>query len=272
MSTTLPMDQESPRLQEQAICSWGTNACPLPVGIVRPVGRVREPSGGVVAPGWLASGPDHRPFDFSRHMRRLAADVAARCQVFHPIDVRRLLFTGVQARNNRAHGLQARVTPLRFRDGALTRRRRGQLYQVQRFVVDGREMLYVIGFCLPRFLDQSFEDKLITLFHELYHISPQFNGDLRRLGGRYAIHSCSKRGYDDHMAELVRAYLADGADPALHGFLRLNFAQLQSRHGHVKAVMVPRPKLIPLPSRRHAAAAIGRDAAAASRRERGGRS
>lgn len=265
MSTALSMDQESPRLQHQTICSWGPGAAPLPVGIVRPVGRAREYSGGVVAPGWLASGPDHRPFDFSRQMRRLAADVVARCQVFHPIDVRRLLFTAVQARNGRAHGLQARVTPLRFRDGALTRRRRGQLYQVQRFVVDGREMLYVIGFCLPRFLDQSFEDKLITLFHELYHISPRFNGDLRRLGGRYAIHSCSKRGYDDHMAQLVRAYLADGADPALHGFLRLNFAQLQARHGQVEAIMVPRPKLIPLPSRRKIAAALGRDAAAARR-------
>jgi hypothetical protein len=203
----------------------------------------------VVAPAWLKSGPAHRPFDFCGHMRRLVADVASRCSIFHPIDVSRVLITAIQARNCRGHGLQARVTPLRFTGGELVGSRHGRRYQVQRYYVDGHEMLYVMAFCMPRFLDQAFEDKLITLFHEMYHISPSFNGDLRRLGGRYAIHSCSKRGYDDHMACLVRAYLADGADPSLHGFLRLNFAQLQARHAHIEAIVVPRPKLVPVPTR-----------------------
>src|SRR5206468_1851711 len=82
-------------------------------------------------------------------------------------------------------GLQARVTPLRFAHGALVRRRRGVSFQVQRYFVDGAEMLYLVTFCLPRFLDQTFDDKFITLFHELFHISPAFDGDLRRHGGRY---------------------------------------------------------------------------------------
>ena len=117
---------------------------------------------------------------------------------------------------------------------------------MQRYFVDGREMLYLVTFCLPRFLDQDFDDKFITLFHELYHISPAFDGDLRRHDGRYAMHSHSKREYDAHMAELARAYLAGGADPALHAFLRLDFAQLQHRHGSVVGVVVPRPRLLPL--------------------------
>ena len=117
---------------------------------------------------------------------------------------------------------------------------------VQRFFVDGREMLYLMTFCLPRFLDQSFDEKLITVFHELYHISPTFDGDLRRHEGRYAIHSHSQRCYDQHMAHLARAYLAGRPDPSLHAFLRLNFGQLQHRHGKVEAVVVPRPKLLPV--------------------------
>ncbi len=52
-------------------------------------------------------------------------------------------------------------------------------------------MLYLVTFCLPRFLDQDFDDKFITLFHELYHISPRFEGDLRRHEGRCALHSHS---------------------------------------------------------------------------------
>ena len=91
---------------------------------------------------------------------------------------------------------------MRFRDGALTRRVGGTVYQVQRYFVGGREMLYLVTFCLPRFLDQTFEEKLVTVFHELYHISPNFDGDLRRHEGRYAVHSRSKRAYDERMAAL----------------------------------------------------------------------
>jgi hypothetical protein len=48
------------------------------------------------------------------------------------------------------------------------------------------------------------------------------------------------------MAEMARAYLSNGADRQLHEFLRLNFAQLQHRHGAVVGVTVPRPRLIPV--------------------------
>ena len=47
----------------------------------------------------------------------------------------------------------------------------------------------------------------------------------------------------------ARAYLAGGVDPNLHAFLRLNFGQLEERHGGVLGVVVPRPKLIPIPAR-----------------------
>ncbi len=117
---------------------------------------------------------------------------------------------------------------------------------MQRYFVNGREMLYLVTFCLPRFLDQEFDDKFITLFHELYHISPAFEGDLRRHEGRCALHSRSKRLYDNHMGHLARAYLSNGADRSLHDFLRLNFAQLQHRHGSVVGVVVPRPRLLPV--------------------------
>jgi hypothetical protein len=194
----------------------------------------------------LATGPLEDPFDFCGHIRRLCADLISRCSELAHVDVARLLFAVTQARSGRAHGLQARVTPLRFRNGQLTRERRGVTYQVQRYFLGSHEFLYLVTFCLPRFLDQGFDEKLITLFHELYHISPQFDGDLRRHNGRYALHSRSQREYDQYMADLARAYLTSKPDPALHSFLRLDFAQLQQRHGSVVGVMVPRPKVIPV--------------------------
>jgi predicted metallopeptidase len=179
-------------------------------------------------------------------MRRLAADIVSRCEPLAHIDVRRLLLGVTAARNRRIHGLQARVTPLRFARGQFTRRRHGATYQVQRYFHGEREFLYLMTFCLPRFLDQDFSDKLVTVFHELYHIHPSFNGDLRRHQGRCVLHSHSRHLYDRHMADLARAYLSGKPDADLHGFLRLSFVQLQHRHGGVAGTVVPRPKIIPV--------------------------
>ena len=197
-------------------------------------------------PPWLDTGVAAQPFDFCGRVRPLLEDIVCRVPVLAHIQVPRILLAVTQARSPRGHGLQARVTPLRFARGELTRMRRGVLYQVQRYCVGADEFLYLLTFCLPRFLDQDFDGKLVTLLHELYHMSPAFDGDLRRHAGRYQLHTHSQHGYNQHMADLARAYLASNPDPALHAFLRLNFAQLEHRHRAILGVVVPRPRIIPL--------------------------
>jgi hypothetical protein len=228
------------------VLHWRHPDHPLPLRRVSVPPHGRRRTLGLEAPPWLNSGPPDQAFDFCSHVRRLCADIVRHCPQLRHIDVARLLFGITQARTGRSYGLQARVTPLRFRNGLLTRQRDGVPYQVQRYVVDGREMLYLVTFCLPRFLDQDFDDKFVTLFHELYHISPAFDGDLRRHAGRCQVHSHSKRHYDAHMADLARSYLSNGADHSVHSFLRLDFAQLRHRHGSVVGVVVPRPRLLPV--------------------------
>jgi hypothetical protein len=222
--------------------------------------RVRAPRGRhtPTAPDapWHDSGPADQPFDFCVAIRRLIADVVQRTPEFARVAPGEVLIGVTQARSSRLHGLQARVTPLRFANGQLVRQRHGVTYQVQRYFEGDQEFLYLMTFCLPRYLDQEFDDKLITLFHELYHIHPDFNGDLRRHHGRCSWHTTSKHGYDRHMTELARAYLSTRPDPRLHSFLRLNFAQLRQRHGAVLGVVVPRPKLIPIPTAQAAAARL----------------
>ncbi|QEG26289.1 hypothetical protein GobsT_10280 [Gemmata obscuriglobus] len=221
---------------------------PLPARWVVPDG-VRPP-----APGRAGAA-----FDFSARMTALCADVAARCEELRHVHMPRVLVSFTPSRNRSRYGLQARVTPLRFRDGALTRSHGPTDYQVQRFFVDGREMLYVLTFCLPRFLDQTFREKLITVFHELYHMAPSFNGDLRRHPGRYAVHSHSKDRYDERMGELVDDYLADHPAPAAFAFLRAGARELWEAHGGIVGAVVPRPKLLPV-------GAVPRQAAARNRK------
>jgi hypothetical protein len=248
VSTALRYDSEKPAPQPPFVLCWNEPQSPLPLRTIR--GPAAKLGLGLEAPPWHETGPAGQAFDFCAHVRRLCTDVVARCEALRHIDVSRLLFAVTQARTANPHGLQARVTPLRFRDGNLTRQRRGTVYQVQRYFVGDREVLYLVTFCLPRFLDLTFDEKFVTLFHELYHIGPAFDGDLRRHGGRYSVHSHSQRHYDQHMAALARAYLGDGADARLYAFLRLNFAQLRHRHAKVLGVVVPRPKLIPVPAAR----------------------
>ncbi|MFL5330746.1 MAG: hypothetical protein ACJ8C4_17745 [Gemmataceae bacterium] len=199
------------------------------------------------APPWVDSGTHGEPFDFTAATAELCADICRHTPELSHIQTHQILFGFTQARNGRGHGLQARVTPLRFPGGHLVKHARGRLFQVQRFVVGNEEMLYLMSFCLPRFLNQSFDEKFVTIFHELFHIGPQFDGDLRRHRGRYCLHTHSKAGYDVRMAEYARAYLAAGANPRLHGFLRLDFSQLRRRHGHVVGTILPRAKILLLP-------------------------
>jgi Putative phage metallopeptidase len=247
--SSLPcLEEKAIRSRSLLLRSWGTGGEPLPVRAIRGWQRTSAHPLDRTAPPWLASGSAHMPFDFCRHIHDLCRDIVRRCSELQHIDLSKVLFSATQARSRRSHGLQARVTPLRFRDGALTFERHRTRYRVQRYFIDGREMLYLMTFCLPRFLDQDFDDKFITLFHELYHIGPAFDGDLRRHGGRCTVHSHSKRAYDQQMSHLAREYLSTKPDPRLHAFLRLDFAHLQHRHGEVIAVAVPRPRLIPVSS------------------------
>lgn len=217
---------------------WDTQRRPLPARWVVPEGN-RPPA---ARHGTTAAAP----LDFCGRMRQLCEDVADRCEALRHVRMPSVLLTFTPSRNRSPYGLQARVTPLRFHDGRMVRRHGSVEYQVQRFFVDGREMLYVLTFCLPRFLDQPFEEKLVTVFHELYHMSPDFNGDLRRHPGRYTVHSHSKDRYDEHMAELVKEYLAEHPEPGLFDFLRHGYQQLWNRHGGITGVVVPRPKLLPV--------------------------
>jgi Putative phage metallopeptidase len=193
-----------------------------------------------------ALNPDVPTVNLTALLMRVIEDITQRSPTFAHIRPAELLVTFTPARNRRQYGLLARVTPMRFQHGVSTRRRGGVVYQIQRFLVDGREMLYLVTFCLPRFLEQSFEQKLVTIFHELYHISPNFDGDLRRHAGRYEIHTHSKKAYDAEMLKLVREYLADHPQLDKLAFLNRKSTELRRAPLNLTGVVVPRPKMVPI--------------------------
>lgn len=188
-------------------------------------------------------------FDFSRHMGRVCADATARVADLSHIDMSRVAVTFSQARRRVLHGLQAKLTPLRFQGGERHQVRNGRRWTIEPvYDPHGREMLYILSFYLPRFLDQPREEKLVTIFHELLHISPEFDGDLRRFPGRCYAHSRSQAEFDNWAAQLARQWIADNPPSELHAFLDLNFAEIQQKYGRVHGLKIRCPKLIPAAS------------------------
>jgi predicted metallopeptidase len=186
-------------------------------------------------------------FDFTGHMRRLCEDMAARLDQLRHIDMSRVAVSFAQTRRAGSQGMFASLTPLRFAGGQAHTVRRKRRWGIQRlYDPDGREMLYILTFYLPRYLDLPLGEKLTTALHELWHIGPDFDGDLRRLGARCYAHGSSQKRYDAHIAALSERWLSLNPPETLYGFLRLKFSDLLARHGRVFGRRVPAPKLVPL--------------------------
>jgi len=192
-----------------------------------------------------ATGAD-RGFDFTGQMRRLCEDIVGRLPELVHVRMSEVAVAFSQTRKSCSHGLQASLTPMRFADGSLHTTRRRRRWTVQRlFDSAGREMLYILRFYLPRFLELELQEKLTTIFHELWHISPRFDGDLRRFEGRCYAHSHSQEDFDAHAEQLSQRWLALRPPGALYDLLRLDFQQLQQAHGRIFGTRIAVPKLIP---------------------------
>ena len=134
----------------------------------------------------------------SRAIRVLMRDLSTRSPEFsHLVPARVLVVAGEARRASRGS-----VKPLAFAR-AKSRDHSGVRKPVVR--VDGRRMLYCVTLRPLFFRDSRPEQRIETLLHELYHVSPAFDGTLdparrhARLGGKF-----SRR-----FRPLLRRYLRD---------------------------------------------------------------
>ena len=185
--------------------------------------------------------------DFTAAMRPLCRDMVTRLSELSHIDLDRVAISLSRARQRSVYGLYASLTPLRFESGRSRSKMHGRTYGVQSIRnSDGEEFLYILSFYLPRFLDSALEEKLSTILHELWHISPQFDGDLRRHEGRCYAHGPSQQAYDAHMDRLAQRWLSLDPPSALYEFLASSFDELVAEYGQIVGTHWPTPKLIPL--------------------------
>ncbi|KCZ71455.1 hypothetical protein ANME2D_02185 [Candidatus Methanoperedens nitroreducens] len=179
-------------------------------------------------------------FDFTGSMTLLVEDIVKTHPSFCHIRPENILIA-ISHSNGSDHGVIAKLRPLRF-EGSPRIYRRILHPDIN---INGNDILYVVYFCLPRYLNHgAFEDKLATVLHELYHISPLFNGDIRRFEGKNYAHGNSKEEYNKLINMYADEYINSTCRPELSMFLESRCSDLKSRYGAVYGDMIriSRPK------------------------------
>lgn len=221
-----------------------------------PKPQPRETAG--TTAGTARQGPEHRAaterppktqaFHYTNAVRAVVTDIVETMEEFRHVDLKRVLVAFAQARQQSKHGTYATCFPLRFEGGAREMLHQGRRYQMPVVrTLEEEEALYILYFMLPRFHDETdYHEKLATIIHELFHISPLFNGDIRRFPGKNFAHGHSRELYHAAMRKLADKYLATSPRAHSHEFLRVPWAELAARPGGIVGMQIARPRPVPV--------------------------
>jgi len=185
-------------------------------------------------------------FDFAHHMHRLIEDIVQKVPLFSHIEPHRILVSCTDARTRGAYGTWAQIYPMKYENGHYSiRERQGSkiyVFKTNQLKMGRTEILYIIYFSMPRFQNLSYFEKLETIFHELYHISPEFDGKLRIMHPRFIFHGISVRQYDRNIRYWVRQYVNANPSFSRNKFLEHSFRGLEDKFGPVDLAYIPEPK------------------------------
>jgi len=158
------------------------------------------------------------------------------------IDVSRVLVCIGSNRQGKAGGIYGKLVPLKFENGSEVLKHRGTLYGIPEISHNNRSLLYIIYYYMPRFFDLSWLEKVRVMFHELYHISPLFNGDIRRMGKVKKAHGHSKRHYDSLYKEELKSFLDHIRTSSHIDFLQMDSKSLFNRYRQVTGIRMKKPR------------------------------
>ncbi|HDP80611.1 MAG TPA: hypothetical protein ENN21_07200 [Spirochaetes bacterium] len=188
--------------------------------------------------------------DLTDVLTALAQEIVLRCPSFSHCDLSKITLCLGSNRSGRG-AIYGKLVPLRFRGGAASLGYRGKTYTMPVVMRNGVEQRYIIYFYYPRFFDLSPLEKLRVLFHELYHISPDFNGDIRRMAPVKASHGGSRKGFDRNFQEELALFHAHISSTPYMKFLAMDAAALHRAFKKVTGTRMktPRPVVTGVPQK-----------------------
>lgn len=186
----------------------------------------------------------HRPsINLTERLEVIIHDLCARVPELAHINAKRLLVCVARTRSTRAGGTFAKIIPMRFPDGSPLQTVQGGQFALPQIPTADGDVLYLIYVYLPRFFQQPFERRLLTLIHELYHIAPAFDGTIRLFGTR--AHGASREHYNERLQPLVQHYLDSRPSEELLAILHDDLSAL-SRQATLVGRTLSVPKAIRL--------------------------
>ncbi len=181
-------------------------------------------------------------FDFTGSMTLLVKDIVKTLPSFNHIVLNNILVAISRANGSRS-GVVAKLRPMRFEGGAKTKITHGIEYKAPEVNINNNNILYIVYFHLPRFLNHgNYKNKLATVMHELYHISPLFNGDIRRFTGKNYAHGNSRKDYDELINLYAEEYVSSTLHPELSAFLKYRYSELRRKYGAIYGDMIRIPR------------------------------
>ena len=181
-------------------------------------------------------------FDFTGNMTLLVEDITKTHPFFKHIRIKNILIA-ISSSNGNRNGVVAKLRPMLFEGGSRTKTVRGIEYAAPEIIINGTNILYIVYFHLPRFLNHGDQKgKLATVLHELHHISPLFNGDIRRYPGKNFAHGNSREDFDSLVSIYTDEYIHATTNPELSFFLKFKYNELKRKYGAIYGDMIRIPR------------------------------
>ncbi|MFH0974762.1 MAG: putative metallopeptidase [Spirochaetota bacterium] len=169
-------------------------------------------------------------------------EITIRSESFSHIDAKKITVCLGSNRNNCRGAIYGKLVPLKFKDGSDKLQFRGRYYKIPEIMNEGIAQLYAVYFYLPKFFNLSAEEKLRVIFHELYHISPEFNGDIRRMGSVKKAHGSSRKKFDLKFEKEVKLFFKFISNTAYLDLLTMDSKSLQKNYlVYARRMKIPKP-------------------------------
>lgn len=168
-------------------------------------------------------------------------DMIKSTEEFRSFDMNRILVCCASNRKDCRGAIYGKLCPLRFKDGSEIIKHNGRFYTIPKLKVSNTEILYIIYFYIPKFFNLSAKDKVNVMFHELYHISPEFNGDIRRMGKFKSAHGHSRKAFEEKYIEYADTFFEKIKDAPYYNFLQMDSVSI---HEHFKKIKYRRMKTL----------------------------
>lgn len=176
-------------------------------------------------------------------------DIIKATDEFKSYDLNRILICCASSRNDFKGATYGKLLPLRFKDGSEIISYNNRHYTIPKVKINNIEILYIIYFYIPKFFNLSVGDKVKVIFHELYHINPEFNGDIRRMGNFKSAHGHSRKAFEEKYIVYAETFLKTIKNSPYFHFLEMNYEDI---HNQFKKILYQRMKQIkPVPYSRN---------------------